>query len=287
MTDSISPSDWFDALNSLTLYHIDCICVKIDRNKTDRANDTGSEGFTMFREIKKKKLILENRKPYNSEVMEYLDEMNRTDWIYSSLRLDGSCVQRQNVEHIVKGEFQTEVTINDHASIGRYEAAIRYAYDMVEMKMDLTMEYLLQFHRILSGNPNAVYRRSNPILVMLSYNPPFPSEIAEQIEILFHWLGTADFEGNPILRATHLHHRLIEIYPFEQESEAVARMAMYYELIRNGYPPILLGINESEYYTMIHQYIKKEEIKPFYDAVERGVFNKLELMMQLTATQNV
>ena len=120
---------------------------------------------------------------------------------------------------------------------------------------------------------------------MLEYNPPHPSEIEEQMDILFQWLGEADFQSNPILRAAYLHNKLIEIYPFETHSEAVARMAMYYELIRNGYPPIMLNLSESEYYSAIKSYLKKEEIQPLYEPLERGIYNKLEIMMQLTADQ--
>jgi hypothetical protein len=76
---------------------------------------------------------------------------------------------------------------------------------------------------------------------------------------------------------------LVEIYPYETCSEAVARMAMYYELIRNGYPPVLLNLSEQEYYAAIRSYLKKEEIQPLYEPLERGVYNKLEIMMQLTA----
>ena len=72
-------------------------------------------------------------------------------------------------------------------------------------------------------------------------------------------------------------------YPYEACSEAVARMAMYYELIRNGYPPVLLNLSEPEYYAAIRSYLKKEEIQPLYEPLERGVYNKLEIMMQLTA----
>jgi Fic family protein len=120
---------------------------------------------------------------------------------------------------------------------------------------------------------------------MLDYIPPHPSEIDEQMDILFQWMNTNDFQGNPILR------RLTSTkaggdLSYETNSEAVARMAMYYELIRNGYPPVLLNLSESEYYAAIRSYLKKEEIQPLYEPLERGVYNKLEIMMQLTADQS-
>lgn len=237
----------------------------------------------MFREIKKKKLILENRKPFAKETAEYIDEINLADWIFTSLRLEGSCIGKADVQRIVKGEFLVDVSISDHSTVGTYQDAIRLAQDMAGMEIELTEEYLFRFYQILSNSQSREYRRMNPVLVMLDYIPPHPSEIEEQMDILFQWMDTNDFQSNPILRAAYLHNKLIEIYPYEMHSEAVARMAMYYELIRNGYPPVLLNLNEQEYYSAIRSYLKKEDIQPLYEALERGVYNKLEIMMQLTA----
>lgn len=239
----------------------------------------------MFREIKKKKLILENRKPYTLEAAEYIEELNLVDWIYTSMRLDGSSIAKTSVQRILKGEFLINVSVKDHSLVGIYQSAIRLAYDMAELDIDLNESYLFRFYQILSDPVKQEYRRTNPVLFMLEYNPPHPSEIEEQMDILFQWLGEADFQSNPILRAAYLHNKLVEIYPFETHSEAVARMAMYYELIRNGYPPIMLNLSESEYYSAIKSYLKKEEIQPLYEPLERGIYNKLEIMMQLTADQ--
>jgi len=240
----------------------------------------------VFREIKKKKLILDNRKPYTKETAEYIDEINHIDWIYSSLRLDGSSIGKTDVQKIVKGEFLVDVTINDHSAIGNYQDAIKLAYDMADMEIELTEKYLFRFYQILANPERLEYRRTNPILVMLDYNPPHPSEIEEQMDILFQWMNTNDFQSNPILRAAYFHNKLVEVYPYESHSESVARMAMYYELIRNGYPPVLLNLREPEYYEAIRGYLKKEEIQPLYEPLERGVYNKLEIMMQLTADQS-
>ncbi len=237
----------------------------------------------MFREIKKKKLILENRKPFVKETAEYIDEINLVDWIYTILRLDGSCIGKADVQRIVKGEFIVDVSVSDHSAVGSYHDAIRLAHDMAGMEIELTEKYLFRFYQILANPPSLEYRRTNPVLIMLDYIPPHPSEIEEQMDILFQWMDTNDFQSNPILRAAYLHNKLVEIYPYETCSESVARMAMYYELIRNGFPPVLLNLSESEYYSAIRSYLKKEEIQPLYEPLERGVYNKLEIMMQLTA----
>ncbi|NLY70122.1 MAG: hypothetical protein GX076_00300 [Clostridiales bacterium] len=237
----------------------------------------------MYREIKKKKLILENRKPFKREVARFIHELNTIDLIYSSMKLDGSNITRKIVERIVKGEFVIEANVSDHALITNYSDTVKLLYDMHELDVYLNEKYLFKIYSTLTKPDIVEYRKNNPVLRMIGYNPPHFKEIEEQMEILFQWLYKDRYLINPIEKAAYLHNKLIEIYPFETASEAVARIAAQYLLISNGYPPILWNISEQEYFDAIRLYIKTEDVGPIYDVLERGVFNKLEVMMQLTA----
>lgn len=237
----------------------------------------------MFREIKKKKLILENRKPYTNEIAAYIDEMNLVDWIYTCMRLEGSDLGRESVQRVVKGEFIIDIPLSEHGNVANYHETIKLAYDMADMGIELNEKYLFRLYQQLVKPEKLEYRRTNPVLFTWGYNPPHPSEIDEQMDIFFRWINQEDCQGNPLLRAVYFHHKLMEIYPFDMASEAVARMAMYYELICSGYPPILLELSEQDYHEALRDFFKNEKIQPVYDAVEKGMYSKLEMIMQLTS----
>ncbi|HPO05180.1 MAG TPA: Fic family protein [Bacillota bacterium] len=237
----------------------------------------------MYREIKKKKLILDNRKPFRKETARLIAEINRLDWIYSSMQLDGGNLKKEAVGRIINGDFLTDISINEHSIISNYKGVIDLAYDMAEMDYYLNEKYMFKLYKILTGETEAEYRKSNPVLRMIAYNPPHFKEIEEQMELMFNWLHSNLYQTNPIEKAAYLHNKLIEIYPYQTSSEAMARIAAQYHLIRNGFPPIQWNISEQEYYDAIRIYLKNEDIQPIYDVLERGVFNKLEIMMQLTA----
>lgn len=236
----------------------------------------------MYREIKKKKLILENRKPYRKEASLLILELNYIDWIYSSLKLDGSRLKRAEVDKILKGELLTEVSLKDHAVVSNFKTAIDLVCYMVEMEYYLSEKSMFKIYSALTGENCSEYRKSNPVLRMIEYNPPHFKEINQQMEMLYAWLHAKEQNCNPIERAAHLHNRIIEIYPYAAECEAMARMAAQYHLMSNGLPPILWNVGEDEYYDAIYSYLRKDEISPVYNIIERGVFNKLEVMMQLT-----
>jgi len=237
----------------------------------------------MFREIKKKQLILENRKPYNNQIMEYINELNMIDWVYSSMRMDGSMLTRNQVERMLKGEFIRDVSLNEHAVIERYRHVFDSFMDMLKMSDSLNKGMIISFAEKLTGNDSVSYRRENPVLISLNYNPPHPSEIMEQMELLMNWFYSEEPESNPILKAATLHHRIIEIYPFDSCSEAVARAAMYYYLMEKGYHTFELSLSEREYNISIMEYLKRENVEPFYKAIEHSLFHKMEVLMQLTA----
>lgn len=249
----------------------------------------------MYREIKKKILILKNRKPFNPETADYIAEMNRLDWISSCLKLSGTPVSREGVQKIMKGELLVDVSLKTHLLIHRYVDMIRHIESMLEMGTELSEKELIELYRMLF-NPEpetepdgtvTFYRRSNPVLVEWEYNPPYFDDVREQMGLIFHWAAQERVginpDMNPMLRAAVLHNKIAEIYPFGEESAVMARAAMLYELMSAGLPPVRLDMSEQEYNCAVVLYLRKEDSTPLYEVLEKSVYNQLELMAQLTS----
>ena len=45
----------------------------------------------------------------------------------------------------------------------------------------------------------------------------------------------------------------------------------------------VISMSEQEYNICIMEYLKTGDIRPFYRAMERAVYNKLEVILQITA----
>lgn len=237
----------------------------------------------MFREIKKKRLILDNRKPHKQEIAAYISELNTLDWISSSIRLDGMTMGKENILRIIKGEFVVDCSIAEHLQVRNYCDALKLAEDMSEMGIELSVTYIFKLYQALAKPEVLHYRRSNPVLREIDYIPPHFNDIDEQMELMIRWLKTENLDSNPIMQAAQLHNKLMEIYPFEHHSGSMARMVMQYELVRNGFPPVLLQMSEQEYNVAIIKYLKTEDAMPLYESLLRSVYNKLEVLLQLTA----
>lgn len=236
----------------------------------------------MYREIKKKKLLLENRRPYSREVSNMIGEMNILDWVYTSLRLDGSPLSLEAISQMLKGEITMEATLEAHSFVDRLTQAIKKAQSIASLKSEIDLPLVSKFYSFITGIEEPHFRKGNPVLISLSYTPPHAQEVREQMDILFNWLATDKEETNVLRRASLLHHRFLEIYPFECYNEIMARFLFYYLLLLEGYPPFPISLTESAYNDTLNIYFRREDIEPFYTVVERCLLHKMEVLMQLT-----
>jgi Fic family protein len=236
----------------------------------------------MYREIKKKKIILENRLPYSPEVTKMIRDINLLDWVYTSLRLDGNPLSVETITLLVKGEITMEASLEDHAFVNRLTQAIIKAHTIASLHGEIDLALIKKFYGLITGIQEPHFRKGNPVLIPLSYTPPHAQEVKEQMDILLNWLATDKEETNILRKACLLHHRFLEIYPFECYSEAMARFLFYYLLILEGYPPFPISLTESAYNDTLATFFRREDIEPFYIIVERCLLHKMEVLMQLT-----
>ncbi|QHI71324.1 Fic family protein [Aminipila terrae] len=238
----------------------------------------------MYQDILKKSLILDSRKPYSIGIRKQIKEMDLCELLYTSLHLDGSIIKKEQIKPILAGKVVAEATLNDHMAIENYINTLSVMENFIDLKSDISLKIMEDLHNVSCGVTETLWRKSNPVLYTLDYNPPHWQDVKEKIEEFIKWTYRADeeLEGNKLLKAAYLHNKIIEIYPFEYNCESTARLIMYYSLLRDGYPVFELRLSETEYNTSILEYLKHRKIEPFYKAVERGIYNKLDVLLQIT-----
>ncbi|MBQ8589792.1 MAG: Fic family protein [Firmicutes bacterium] len=245
----------------------------------------------MYGEIRRKLALTEARKPYDEKIGAFLTQTDRVDWIFSCLRLSGSPLTKESVRKILQGELVTDVPLSDHQKLHDYVDAMKRLSDMKEMQYDLLSRSGIStlYRAVYDEEPQ--YRRRDPVLHQWDYLPPHFTELEEQMTLLYaqvaEWNDGAELSdgsrSNPLYRACYLHMRLLEVYPFGEASEDLARFALLYEMICAGLPVTVIPMSEQEYHTCVMNFLRTGDILPFYRVMERAVFNKLEVILQMTA----
>lgn len=210
------------------------------------------KGNAVYRELNKKRIILDRRKPYKSDVAEFINEINLVDFVYTFFKLDGSAITREMITGMLKGNFYTDVSLIDHARVQRYREVYNELENMRQMKIGFSEPVFSYVYSLLENAPEVKYREDNPVIFEWNYNPPHPSDIRNRLNLLINWierdgaayekinpLETPDLQESPsdfVLRAAYLHSRILSIYPYESGNVEIALIMMYYYFICKGYP---------------------------------------------------
>lgn len=236
----------------------------------------------MLREIRKKLVILQNRRPFAPEVRSYLNDLENREWLSMNFRMSGSVLTPADVDAILEGECILHATVADHMMMQRLAELRNYIYRMADMRSDLSLQMIRDMHGILTGDAGADFRKGNPVLLEYGYNPMIPSDIPEAMKELADFAGKSETGENPFLKAARVHNRIIEIYPYTEESPALARAVMYYMIVRSGCPMAALDLSEQEYNAQIITYLSGGSSGKLAESLTGAVYSRLELMMQLT-----
>ena len=235
----------------------------------------------MIREIRKKLVVLSNRSPFPAAVKEYIDHLEKLDWIYMNLRLDGSPLSREEVEKILGGEMVINGRIMDHVLVERLGELRRELYDLMQRRLDIGPE-LIRNIAAKTGVDTTEFRKTTPQLVEYEYTPVLPAEIPGAMSEFLAFAGHRDEFENPFEKAAGLHNRLLAIYPFKEGNQIAARALMEYYLLGEGFPMAYLDMSESEYNGAFCDYCRSGSSKSLADLLTKAVLDRLELMIQLT-----
>lgn len=232
----------------------------------------------MYQEIKKLKIELQLRQPYERNVVKQIKELNTLDYICSGMILDGAELSREDIRGMINGEMPVQVSLKQCMTVQNYINLMNVIHDSLEIKSSLDIRLLCKFHSILSGSEKG-FRKSNYMAVDLKYVPPHSSEIEARLNQLFR--DVYEDDTNEIRNAAMIHCGILSVYPFEEDSGVIARLAMNYYLQEKGYLPVQLGYNYDEYMSTVIQCLKDGNETLFFWGLERAEFNKMTQVLQI------
>ena len=89
--------------------------------------------------------------------------------------------------------------------------------------------------------------------------PEDPDKVSDAMDALLEWYNNESEGLHPIVRAAILHTEFIRIHPFADGNGRTARLLTNYELVKHGYPAVV---------------IKAKDRQKYYDAINKGVKTK-------------
>ncbi len=232
----------------------------------------------MYQELQRKKTDLQLRKPYNLDTAVALRELDQLDHICNAMILDGAEYSREEIRGMIEGEMPKTASLKDCLFVKRYVELMEVIQDSLSLKCNLDSKLLLKFNNILTGQVSG-FRRINQAVAEFKHVPPNHSEIEPKLNQLFKTVYSNN--ANELRNAALIHYGVFAIYPFEEYSEIMARVAMNYYLQEKGYLPVALGFNHKEYVATMIECLRDNNDALFYWGLERAEYNKLIQVLQI------
>lgn len=174
--------------------------------------------------------------------------------------------------------METKLVLEDGVSVGGKE--LREIYEVVNHKKayiyvkkciaenkPLTENIVKDLHAILTENiiVGGVYRNQEVRISGAGFTPPAGNEMYIQIKNFYEDLKYKK-NLNPIELAAWTHAEFVRIHPFIDGNGRTGRLIMNYQLMRQGFLPILIDKDTRlDYYNALEQYAVDGNLNPFAD----------------------
>jgi Fic family protein len=249
----------------------------------------------LFERIRRKKLLLDDRRPLPEDAVKRLREELRLHHTYNSDAIEGNSLTLQETRLVISDG----ITVGGKSLIEHLEAkGNAEGFDLIlslaaggedgdgegegeEGGRDWNHVLIQEIHEVVTRGQIAdsgKYRTENVRIAGAVKTPPSYSKVVSLLDDYLETIRSMDAadalnEGDsrkthPLVVAGYIHHTFVAIHPFIDGNGRVARLLTNLYLISMGYPPIVL---------------KVENRMAYYDALRRGDLGDLTPLVKFIA----
>lgn len=238
----------------------------------------------MFVQTDLKKQQLDAKRPLPKHTVQSLREKLFLEWTYNSNAIEGNTLTMNETKVVLEGITVGGKTMQEHLEVINHQDAIFYVEDIVRSEEPLSEWQIKNLHRlVLKGIDDryaGVYRDQQVFISGATHTPPPPLKIQEQMDALMNWYNDEAQEMHPIVRGAMLHAIFVGIHPFIDGNGRTSRLLLNLELMKAGYPPIIIRVeNRLAYYNTLDKAHTTEDYEGFIELVAKEVEASLDLYL--------
>ena len=232
------------------------------------------------KKVDQKKQKLDALRPLPPELIKKLGDWLKIDPTYKSNAIEGNTLSSSETAMVVeKGLTIAGKTVVEHLEAINHKEAILFVEGLVKKNSSLSEWDIKSIHQLILksiDDKNAgVYRKMNVTISGAEHIPPDYLHVQTDMEDFITWYMTDAKEIHPVERAARVHADFVKIHPFVDGNGRTARLLMNLELMKDGYPPVVLPVDKRlEYYESLDTAHVKGDYSMFLslmsDVVEDG-----------------
>ncbi|GLI06264.1 cell division protein Fic [Paenibacillus tyrfis] len=210
----------------------------------------------MFELIDEKKRRLDQKRPLPTHTLRSIREHLIVNWTYHSNAIEGNTLTLSETKVALEGITIGGKTIKEHLEVINHKEAILYVEDIVRRQEPLSEWQIKSIHRlILKGIQDdfaGIYRKENVLISGAKHIPPDALQVPLAMEQFIQWYDSEGEQLHPVAKAAMVHSDFVKIHAFIDGNGRTARLLLNFELMKNGYPPIVVEKeNRLAYYSAL------------------------------------
>ena len=213
----------------------------------------------IFKALDQRKAQLDGCRPLPAGTAASLREKIALEWTYHSNAIEGNTLTLRETKVVLEGITVGGKSLREHFEIINHQEAIAFVEDLVGKSANISEWNIRNIHQLVFKNIEqdeaGRYRRENVVISGASTTPPEHFRLPEVMAQLMTWYEGQAQALHPVERAAQLHARFVEIHPFRDGNGRTGRLLLNFELMREGFPPVI---------------IKKEDRLAYYDALDKA-----------------
>lgn len=225
------------------------------------------------------KKTLDSYRPLPPEIVSNLHEDMVLRWTYHSNAIEGNTLTLKETKVALEGIAVGGKTMREHFEAINHREAIYFVEDLVKRNEPLSEWQIKSIHQLILKNIDdahaGVYRKTNVIIAGADHVPPDALHVESEMQGFINWYREQAPALHPVEKAARVHADFVKIHPFTDGNGRTSRLLMNLELMKDGYPPVVLTVERRlEYYEALDAAHTKQDYEPFLtlsvEVVEAG-----------------
>lgn len=199
------------------------------------------------------KQTLDSYLPLPPEIVSNLHEDLVLRWTYNSNAIEGNTLTLKETKVALEGITIGGKTMQEHFEAINHREAIYFVEQLVQKNEPLTEWQIKSIHQLILkkiDDKNAgVYRKPNVIISGADHTPPDALHVESEMNAFINWYKNEAGSLHPVERTARVHSNFVKIHPFADGNGRTSRLLMNLELMKDGFPPVVLPVEKRlEYY---------------------------------------
>lgn len=227
------------------------------------------------------KAFLDSHRPLSQSVLKNLHEDLVIRWTYHSNAIEGNTLTLQETKVALEGITIGGKLLREHFEAINHKDAI-FFIEKLAAKDEALSEYTIkQIHSLILKNIDdenkGRYRDTNVLISGAVHRPPQSFEVTSKMQDFIKEYEEKRKTLHPIELASFVHIAFVGIHPFVDGNGRTSRLLMNLELIKAGYPPVVIDVEDRlEYYKALDTAHTKADDSLFLELMQKVVEKSFE-----------